>query len=179
MKIRITENKIRKILNESIKKVLKEYYNSDDYNFNDNKELHDLVNLVMIFTGSEIMKEDYSEDAYFGDFIDGCIKLYKMSVEYQDYVKYNFAELYRDAVAKGDENSFWYNDNVDNYEYLDNYLYRIEDWDESMPSPEVVKNAIEMFAEWLKEYTEYEIENYSDNKWRNYKNYINKINGTI
>ena len=178
MKIKLTENDIKKLINETIKKYIKESYGYTSI-FEDNQDLINFEKLVYEFTTCEIDKKDYVDEPYFDDFIDGCIKLYNMSIEYQDYIKYNFADLYKNAISNGDEDLFWNNENVINYDYIDDFIYHIDDWNNSMPKPEVVKNYIDMFAEWLKDYMEYEIDNYTRTKWKEYKSCIGKINDAI
>ena len=178
MKTIINENILKNIIKESIKKCLMESYGQSEI-FEDSPELNEFEKLVYKFTLCDIEKNDYSDEPYFDNFIDGMGELYNMSVEYQDYIKYGFEKLYKQAISQGDEDLFWNNDNVINYEYIDSFIYHIDDWKQMMPNPEDVKRYIEMFADWLNNYTESQIEIYSHNKWKEYKSCISKINDII
>ena len=173
MKIKLTENDIKKIIKESINNCLNEIYGIQPTVFEDNPNLQAMEQLIYKFTLKSIEENDFSE------FVEGMLEVYKMTIEKQEIDNLNLIDLYKQAVSKGDEDIFWTNDDVSNFYYIDDYINHIDMWKKYMPKPEVMKQGIEEFAEWFKNYVEYDIEQYTQEKWSEYRSYIKQINNTI
>ena len=173
MKIKLTENDIKKIIKESINTCLNEIYGIHQTVFEDNPNLQAMEQLVYKFTLKSVEENDFNE------FVEGMLELYKMTIEKQEIDNLNLIELYKQAISSGDEDIFWTNDDVSNFYYIDDYINHIDMWEKYMPRPEVMKQGIEEFAEWFKKYIEYDIEQYTQEKWSEYRSYIKQINNTI
>jgi hypothetical protein len=173
MKIKLNEQDIYNIVNESIQRCLNEMYGNYQSVFYGYTNLQTMEKLVYKFTLKSVEEND------FNDFVEGMTELYKMAVEKQEIDSLNLIDLYKQAISNGDENIFWDNNNVSNFYYIDDYINHIDMWEKYMPKPEIIKQGIEEFAEWFKTYIEHNIEQYTKEKWAEYRNYIKQINNTI
>lgn len=173
MKIKLNEQDIYNIVNKSIRNCLNEIYGIHNSIFENYPNLQAMEQLIYKFTLKSIEENDFSE------FVEGMTELYKMSVEKQEIDSLNLIALYKQAISNGDEDMFWNNDNVSNFYYIDDYINHIDMWEKYMPKPEIMKQGIEEFAEWFKNYVEYDIEKYTKERWSEYRNYITQINNII
>ena len=176
MKIRLNENDLKSIIKETLKKCLYENYGTSSF-FDGYPELEKLEMLVYKFTLNDIESDDSNVD--FSDFVKGIVTLFNMSLEYQDYNRYNLYELYKNAISNGDEDSFWNDNKVINYDYIDEFINDPKLWQNYMVNPEELKQMIESFNQWLERYTESEIENYTKQKWSEYRYYNKQLNSII
>lgn len=185
----LSENKIKDIIKEAINNVLNENYSNNGLQPSRNsvipenrRDLLRLESLVNAFTDREINFVGGSEEVDWNDFIEGIHILHCMAKEKVDYDKYNFKELYQNYVKSGNDDDFFFDDNVRGYDYLDEYFgdeQAMNFWDKYMPTPEEVAELSKNFVEWLKIRTESDIEEYSRNKWYDYRYISNYLNNKI
>lgn len=183
----LSENKIKDIVNEAINNVINEKYSKNGLQPSRNSvipenrsDLLRLESLVNAFTDKEIEFVGESNETDWDDFVEGIYFLYCMAREKVDYDKYNFKKLYQNYVKNGNDDDFFFDDKVRGYEFLDEYFGNertMNFWDKYMPKPEEVAELSKEFVEWLKISIESDIEEYSRNKWYDYKyisNYLGK-----
>ena len=172
MKTIIKESELKYIIENSVKNILNEWYDRNEFStysthiFNGDKTLTYLERLVNNFANKSADSDDWEE------FAKGIAILNEMAEEKVEYDKYNIKQIYQEYVNSGKEDDFWENPDFYHYEYIDNYVGKYaatEKWDKYMPTPEQVKQMSNYFVEWLKRQTEYEIREYTENKWNDYK----------
>ena len=172
MKTILKESQIRLIIENSVKNILNEMYNQNEFRpyttgiFEGDKTLTYLEQLVNNFANKSADSDDWEE------FANGITILNGMAEEKVEYDKYNIKQIYQEHVNNGTEDDFWENPDFYHYEYIGNYLGEhaaTEKWDKYMPTPEQVKQMSIYFVEWLKRQTEYKIREYTQNKWKDYE----------
>lgn len=172
MKTIIKESQLRFIIENSVKNILNEWYDRNEfrdyssYVFDNDETLTYLEKLVNNFAKISADSDDWEE------FAKGIAILNEMAEEKVEYDKYNIKQIYQEYVNSGKEDDFWETPDFYHYEYIDNYIGKYaatEKWDKYMPTPEQVKQMSNYFVEWLKRQTEYEIREYTENKWNDYK----------
>lgn len=172
MKNIIKESQLRFIIENSVKNILNEWYDRNEFStysthiFNGDKTLTYLEQLVNNFANKSADSDDWEE------FANGIAILNEMAEEKVEYDKYNIKQIYQEHVNNGTEDDFWENPDFYHYEYIDNYIGKYattEKWDKYMPTPAQVKQMSNYFIEWLKRQTEYEIREYTQNKWKDYE----------
>ena len=174
MKTIIKESELKYIIENSVKNILNELYDRNEFStytsriFNGDKTLTYLEQLVSNFAN----KTMYGDNSDFEEFANGIAILYDMAKEKVEYDKYNIKQIYQEHVNNGTEDEFWDNPDYYNYEYIDEYVGEYastEMWDKYMPTPEKVKKLSDYFVEWLERETEYNIREYTEDKWNDYK----------
>ena len=174
MKNIIKESQLRFIIENSVKNILNELHDRNKFStystriFNGDKTLTYLEQLVNNFTNILL----YGNKFDFEKFANGIAILYNMAKEKVEYDKYNIKQIYQEYVNNGTEDEFWGNPDYYHYEYIDKYIGEYastEKWDKYMPTPEKVKKLSDYFVEWLERETEYEIREYTEDKWTDYK----------
>ena len=174
MKTIIKESQLKTIVENSVKNILNEWYDRNEFStytsriFNGDKTLTYLERLVSNFANIAL----YSDNSDFEEFANGIAILYDMAKEKVEYDKYNIKQIYQEHVNNGTEDEFWDNPDYYNYEYIDKYVGEYastEKWDKYMPTPEKVQQMSDYFVKWLERETEYEIREYTENKWNEYK----------
>lgn len=172
MKTIIKESELKYIIENSIKNILNEWYDRNEFStysthiFNGDKTLTYLERLVNNFANKSADSDDWEE------FANGIAILNEMAEEKVEYDRYNIKQIYQEYVNSGKEDDFWENPDFYHYEYIDNYVGKhaaTEKWDKYMPTPEQVKQMSNYFVEWLKRQTEFEIREYTQDKWDEYK----------
>ena len=178
MKTIIKESELKYIIENSVKNILNEWYDRNEfrdyssYVFDNDETLTYLEKLVLNFTNKSINVSSDNEDIDWGEFANGIAILCDMAKEKVEYDKYNIKQIYQKHVNNGTEDEFWVNPDYYHYEYISNYVGEYaatEKWDKYMPTPEQVKQMTNYFVEWLKRQTEYEIREYTQNKWKDYE----------
>ena len=174
MKTIIKESELKYIIENSVKNILNELYDRNEFStytsriFNGDKTLTYLEQLVSNFAN----KTMYGDNSDFEEFANGIAILYDMAKEKVEYDKYNIKQIYQEHVNNGTEDEFWDNPDYYNYEYIDKYVGEYastEMWDKYMPTLEKVKKLSDYFVEWLERETEYNIREYTEDKWNDYK----------
>ena len=172
MKTILKESQIRLIIENSVKNILNEMYNQREFRryttgiFEGDKTLTYLEQLVNNFTNKSADSDDWEE------FADGIVMLSVMAKEKAEYDKYNIKQIYQEHVNNGTEDDFWNNPDYYNYEYIDSYVGDYsspELWDKYMPTPEKVKKLTDYFVKWLENKIEYDVREYTEDKWDEYK----------
>lgn len=172
MKTIIKESELKYIIENSVKNILNEWYDRNEFStysthiFNGDKTLTYLERLVNNFANKSADGDDWEE------FANGIAILNEMAKEKVEYDRYNIKQIYQEYVNSGKGDDFWENPDFYHYEYIDNYVGKhaaTEKWDKYMPTPEQVKQMSNYFVEWLKRQTEYEIREYTQNKWKDYE----------
>ena len=172
MKTIIKESELKYIIENSVKNILNEWYDRNEFStysthiFNGDKTLTYLERLVNNFANKSADSDDWEE------FANGIAILNEMAEEKVEYDRYNIKQIYQEYVNSGKEDDFWENPDFYHYEYIDNYVGKYaatEKWDKYMPTPEQVKQMSNYFVEWLKRQTEFEIREYTQDKWDEYK----------
>lgn len=172
MKTIIKESELKYIIENSVKNILNEIYNQNEFRtyttgiFGRDKTLTYLERLVNNFANKSANSDDWEE------FANGIAILNEMAKEKVEYDKYNIKQIYQEHVNNGTEDDFWNNPDYYNYEYIDSYVGEYaspELWDKYMPTPEKVQQMSDYFVKWLKGETEYEIREYTEDKWNEYK----------
>lgn len=172
MKNIIKESQLRLIIENSVKNILNEWYDRNEFStysthiFNGDKTLTYLERLVNNFANISADSDNWEE------FANGIAILNEMAEEKVEYDKYNIKQIYQEHVNNGTEDEFWDNPDFYNYEYIDKYIGKYastEKWDKYMPTPEQVKQMSNYFVEWLKRQTEFEIREYTQDKWKDYE----------
>ena len=172
MKSIIKESELKYIIENSIKNILNEWYDRNEFStysthiFNGDKTLTYYERLVNNFANKSADSDDWEE------FANGIAILNEMAEEKVEYDRYNIKQIYQEYVNSGKEDDFWENPDFYHYEYIDNYVGKhaaTEKWDKYMPTPEQVKQMSNYFVEWLKRQTEFEIREYTQDKWDEYK----------
>ena len=172
MKTILKESELRLIVENSVKNILNEWYDRNEfidyssYVFDNDETLTYLEKLVLNFANKSANSDDWEE------FANGIAILNEMAEEKVEYDKYNIKQIYQEHVNNGTEDDFWENPDFYHYEYIGNYLGEhaaTEKWDKYMPTPEQVKQMSNYFVEWLKRQTEFEIREYTQDKWDEYK----------
>lgn len=172
MKTIIKESELKYIIENSVKNILNEMYNQREFRpyttgiFEGDKTLTYLEQLVNNFANKSADSDDWEE------FADGIAILYDMAKEKVEYDKYNIKQIYQEHVNNGTEDDFWNNPDYYNYEYIDSYVGDYsspELWDKYLPTPEKVKKLTDYFVKWLEKVTEYDIREYTEDKWDEYK----------
>lgn len=172
MKTIIKESELKYIIENSVKNILNEWYDRNEFStysthiFNGDKTLTYLERLVNNFANKSADSDDWEE------FANGIAILNEMAEEKVEYDRYNIKQIYQEYVNSGKEDDFWENPDFYHYEYIDNYVGKhaaTEKWDKYMPTPEQVKQMSNYFVEWLKRQTEFEIREYTQDKWDEYK----------
>ena len=170
MKTIIKERELKYIIENSVKNILNEWRDRNEFStysshiFNGDKTLTYLERLVNNFT-NKMMHGDNSD---FEEFANGIAILYDMAKEKVEYDKYNIKQIYQEHVNNGTEDEFWNNPDYYNYEYIDKYVGDYsspELWDKYMPTPEKVKKLTDYFVKWLENKTEYDVREYTEDKW--------------
>lgn len=187
----ITEKQLKNIIECSIKNVLNEWYDGDDFYrietrvFNGDKTLVYLEQLVYNLANEGIDTRTNDDgniiSVDWSDFVKGIVKLYNMSKEKVEYDKKNLKQIYQKLLNSGKEDEFWDNPEYYDYEYIDSYLGQYantEFWDKYMPKPEQVKEMVDYFIKWLENEIEFEIRNYGEERWKEF-NYFNKTLSSI
>ena len=177
----ISQKRIKKIVNESINKILSEAWSGNEFRkhtsgvFGNNKELGYLEMLVYNLTNNDIktVEDEYGDvqRVIWKDFMIGLVKLNEMAKEKVEFDRINIKDIYQKYINNGKEDDFW---NEYDYEYLSEYIGEYgytELWDKYMPTPKYVQEMTEKFNVWLEGETEYEINEYTKNKWSE-TNYI-------
>lgn len=172
MKTIIKESELKYIIENSVKNILNEIYNQNEFRtyttgiFGGDKTLIYLEQLVNNFANKSANSDDWEE------FANGIAILNEMAKEKVEYDKYNIKQIYQEHVNNGTEDDFWNNPDYYNYEYIDSYVGEYaspELWDKYMPTPEKVKKLSDYFVKWLEGETEYDIREYTEDKWNEYK----------
>lgn len=185
----ITYKRIKKIVNESIDKVLSEAWERGEFKkytsgvFENNEELEYLEMLVYNLTNNKIkiMEDEYGDiqRIIWKDFIIGLVKLSEMAKEKVEFDRINIKQIFQEYVNNGREDEFW---SEYDYEYLGEYIGEYgytELWDTYMPTPEYIQEMSEKFNVWLERETEREVNEYSKNKWNETNYMIKYLNHNI
>ena len=185
---KLTEKRLRNLIRESINTYLNEDYTRSFVEYISPQEIQDnivrrLANLVSNFTSNSIdYNYEKSDISNMDEFIEGIIMIYSLSEDKVEYDEMKLRNLYQEYVNKGDENGFWEDENVeslDGYDILDaGYLTNPNFWN-MLPSPNELKEMIEHFKEWYKNYTEFKVDVYQREKWTEYKVYKNQLDKKI
>lgn len=180
MKTIIKESELKYIVENSVKNILNEWYDKNEFRtyttgiLDGDKTLTYLEQLVNNFTNKSADSDDWEE------FANGIAILNEMAKEKVEYDKYNIKQIYQEHVNNGTEDEFWNNPDYYNYEYIDSYIGEYaatEKWDKYMPTPEKVQQMSDYFVKWLEMETEYEIREYTQYKWKDYeiiRDYLSK-----
>lgn len=172
MKTIIKESELKYIIENSVKSILNEIYIQNEFRtyttgiFDGDKTLTYLEQLVNNFAKKSADSDDWEE------FANGIAILNEMAREKVEYDKYNIKQIYQEHVNNGTEDDFWNNPDYYNYEYIDSYVGEYatpEMWDKYMPTPEKVKQMSDYFVKWLERETEYDVREYTEDKWDEYK----------
>lgn len=174
-KIHLKEHDMYNLISESVKRTLKEMYNLSNGVFKTNNDLMNLEKIVYKFTLDEVDVDYDKNTVNFNEFVGGLIKLHKMSIEKQEFDRLNVKQF----LNKDNEEEYWNNRKLFNFEFIDDYANNMELWDKFMPKPEFIENGVLLFIEWLENYTDDEIEQYSKNKWSEFNSLKNKLNKII
>lgn len=169
-KIKITENKLKNIIIESIKKALNE-----GGMFNDNITFSELGNLLKIFVHGYFDVDEKNNITNWDEIVDDIKKLVKQSEEKMFYDKIGAKEIF--DKTRGDWDSFdreiikmGYDPDQFEWDYLENYANNYEIWSKQMPAPEELKTMIGELIKWLDNYYGHKKENVlneieSEQKW--------------
>lgn len=168
----IKKSELKYIIENRVRNVLNELYNQNEFRtyttgiFGSDKTLTYLEQLVKNFANKSANSDDWEE------FANGIAILNEMAKEKIEYDKYNIKQIYQKHVNNGTEDDFWDNPDYYNYEYIDSYVgghASPELWDKYMPTPEKVQQMSDYFVKWLKNMTEYDIREYTEDKWNEYE----------
>lgn len=175
---------IDKLISESVRvslgKVLNEGYNYTGAKiFENNPDLKHLSILVYKFT-LESIDDNYDDEMnshpLFDGFVEGLVKLFDYATEKQAFDKLNVKQKYQEALQNGNVDDFEDLDELYPYDYVDEYINNMDDWDKYMPTPEQVLNGINMFLDWLETFIETDIQYYTKERWREYEYFKKELN---
>ena len=180
-KIKITENILKHIVSESVKKIIKESFNFMSSGiFDDNQELEYLEELVYKFANQELEVDNSYEVSNWEEFIEGVKAVYFMCNEKAEFDRLNILEKYKEIDWEDYESSSEFDDYVNrniNVEYDDSdmsdYINYQDEW-KNLPNPEVIKNLIPKLSNFIEKHYEYLIE-YKTREYYSEIRYCNKL----
>ena len=175
---------IDKLISESVRvslgKVLNEGYNYAGAEiFENNPDLKHLSILVYKFTLESIdnnYDDEMNSHPLFDGFVKGLVKLFDYATEKQAFDKLNVKQKYQEAVQNGNVDAFEDLDELYPYDYIDEYINNMDEWDKYMPTPEQVLNGINMFLNWLETFIESDIQYYTKERWGEYEYFKKELN---
>lgn len=175
---------IDKLISESVRvslgKVLNEGYNYAGAEiFENNPDLKHLSILVYKFTLESIdnnYDDEMNSHPLFDGFVKGLVKLFDYATEKQAFDKLNVKQKYQEAVQNGNVDAFEDLDELYPYDYIDEYINNMDEWDKYMPTPEQVLNGINIFLNWLETFIESDIQYYTKERWGEYEYFKKELN---
>ena len=175
---------IDKLISESVRvslgKVLNEGYNYAGADiFENNPDLKHLSILVYKFTLESIdnnYDDEMNSHPLFDGFVKGLVKLFDYATEKQAFDKLNVKQKYQEAVQNGNVDAFEDLDELYPYDYIDEYINNMDEWDKYMPTPEQVLNGINIFLNWLETFIESDIQYYTKERWGEYEYFKKELN---
>ena len=151
-KVIINENIFKSLVLESVKRILKESYHNSGA-FSGNQVLTKLEYIIGVFEGIWLDYDSDTDDINDWErFVRGIIDVYNKSKELVHFKQYKIKELYE---KYGDNEDMFFDDFLrengipNRWEFLDDYLDNIEQWEQIMPSPEEVYSMIKEFISWV------------------------------